>query len=226
MNPNISSVAAAISEPSRAAMLVCLMDGSVHPASELALAAKIKPQTASFHLNKLMESNLICAEKHGRHRYYRLVNNEAAEIVEKLLQLSTPEPVKSLRQASEKKAIDYARTCYDHLAGHVGVALTTMMIDKGYLEKDDLNFILTPEGEQLFTRMEIDLEEAKKKRRAFAKCCLDWTERRYHLAGSLGHALLERMFELEWLTRIPGTRAVKVTASGKAGLKEFLSLEL
>ena len=226
MNPDISSIASAISEPSRAAILMCLMDGSVHPASELAIAAKIKPQTASFHLTKMMEADLITVEKHGRHRYYRLKNNEIAEGLEQFLQLSPQVHVQSFRQAHEKKAIQYARTCYDHLAGYVGVAVTDALLQQGFLEKDEMNFILTPKGEEFFQQLQINIDEAKLKRRAFAKCCLDWTERHHHLAGALGNALLERMFELQWISRIPGTRAIQVTLKGKTGMKEHLSIEV
>lgn len=208
-----------LGETSRATILTNLMDGRFHTASELAFMAAITPQTASFHLSKLVEGNLINVEKHGRHRYYQLANGEVARILESFLAFSPPPEVRSLKQSSQVKLLRVARTCYDHLAGKLGVDLTESMLNAGYLEKEEREFVVTPKGEQFFTHFGIGLDEVKRNRRSFSHACLDWSERQYHLAGALGHELLTHFFELGWIVRVPSIRAVKVTEKGKVGFK-------
>lgn len=225
-NPNVSMIATLVSEASRAAILTVLLDGRFHPASELAYMAGIKPQTASFHLTKMVNVDIITVEKQGRHRYYRIQNQEVAQIMESFLALAPPVEIKSLRQASEDKGMRFARTCYDHLAGNLGVQLTDslMKIDAIYEEKD--GYVVTAKGEAFFTDFQINLKRIKKKRRSFAHKCLDWSERRHHLAGALGNAILERLLELNWIQRLPKTRAIEITANGRRGLKETFSLDI
>jgi DNA-binding transcriptional ArsR family regulator len=225
-NPNVAKVAALVSETSRAAILTVLLDGRLHPANELAYMAQIKPQTASFHLSKMVDSTIITVEKQGRHRYYGIRNPEIAQILETLLSIAPPIEIKSLKQASEDKAMRSARTCYDHLAGNLGVQLTDSLIKAGIIYEEKNAFVVTDKGEEFFKTFRIDLEVVKKKRRSFAHKCLDWSERRYHLAGSLGTALLERLFDLKWVQRIPDTRAIKITSEGKKGLKNIFSIDL
>ncbi|MCF6409824.1 ArsR/SmtB family transcription factor [Pseudalkalibacillus salsuginis] len=224
--PNIAAVAKLISEPSRAVILTALLDGRFHPASSLAYTAGIKPQTASFHLKKMIEANVVRVEKHGRHRYYGLENYEVAEVLESLLSLAPKVEVKSFKQATNDKAIRYARTCYDHLAGQLGVKMTDSLLDHGFLEHKDNTFNLTPEGETFFHDFEIDLEQVRKKRRTYIHKCLDWSERRHHIAGAVGNALLERLIDLKWIERVPTIRAVKVTTTGKTGLQEVFNIEM
>ncbi|MCY9176203.1 ArsR/SmtB family transcription factor [Bacillus inaquosorum] len=224
MNPNIAKISSLLSDPSRSSILLSLMDGRIHPAGELAYLANIKPQTASFHLNKMLEAKLISVEKHGRHRYYRLSNSEAASVIEQLLSIAPEEKVTSLKDSKEKSDLHFARTCYDHLAGYVGVQITNSLVEQGMLRKVDLNFEVTSEGSLFFSNFGINEEQQRNKRRAFARCCLDWSERQHHLAGALGNALLVRMLEEKWIVRMPKTRAIKITQSGKTAFEKYLKM--
>ena len=226
INPNMAEVASLLSETSRATILASLMDGRFHTASELAYMAAIKPQTASFHLTKLVDGKLVSVEKQGRHRYFRLANEEIAQFIESFLAISPLPEVRSLKQSSQMKLLQEARTCYDHLAGKLGVALTDSMLKSGYLEKVEKEFVLTPLGEQFFTDFGIDLKVLKKKRRSFSNVCLDWSERRHHLAGALGHGLLTHFLDLGWITRVPSIRAIKITEIGKDGFKRVFHIDV
>lgn len=225
-NSNASMIASLVSEASRAAILTILLDGRFHAASELAYRAGIQPQTASFHLAKMVDANAVTVEKQGRHRYYGIRNQEVAQVMELLLSIAPPIEIKSLKQASEDKMLRFARTCYDHLAGSLGVQLTNSLIRKGILCEEKEGFIVTEEGKEFFTKFQIDLKKVKNTRRSFSYKCIDWTERRYHLAGALGNALLERLLELNWVQRLPKTRAIKITSEGKIGFKEAFSLDI
>ncbi|PLR85643.1 ArsR/SmtB family transcription factor [Bacillus sp. V33-4] len=225
-NPNIAIIASIVSEASRAAILTVLLDGRFHPASELAYMAGIKPQTASFHLHKMVDANIITVEKQGRHRYYGIRNPEVAQVMESLLSIAPTNQIKSFKQAKEDKEIRAARTCYDHLAGNLGVKITDSLISMGMIKEQQKDFIITEKGEQFFLSLQIDIQQVKRKRRSFSHKCLDWTERRPHLAGALGNALFEKLLELKWIKRIPQTRAIKITSVGKTGLKELFSIDV
>ena len=225
-NSNVAIIAALVSEASRAAILTVLLDGRFHSASELAQMAKIKPQTASFHLAKLIDANVVTVEKQGRHRYFAIRDQDVARVMESLLSITPPVTVKSLRQSSQDKAMRYARTCYDHLAGNIGVQLTNALLRNGILLEEEDRYTVTEHGTKFFADFGVDLNEAATKRRQFSHQCLDWSERRHHLAGALGNALLERVLELNWVRRLPGTRAVQVTDEGKASFEKVFSLEL
>ena len=226
INPNMAEIAALLGETSRATILASMMDGRFHTASELAYMAAIKPQTASFHLAKLVEGKLIKVEKQGRHRYFQLAGEDIAQFLESFLAISPPPEVRSLKQSSQIKLLQDARTCYDHLAGKLGVQLTESMLKAGYLTLEGKQFVLTDEGILFFTTFGIDLTALKRKRRSFSHACLDWSERRYHLAGALGCELLNQFFNLGWLLRVPSIRAIKVTEEGKIGFKEVFHLDL
>ncbi|EFI67645.1 hypothetical protein BFZC1_15820 [Lysinibacillus fusiformis ZC1] len=226
INPNMAEIAALLGETSRATILASMMDGRFHTASELAYMAAIKPQTASFHLAKLVEGKLIKVEKQGRHRYFQLAGEDIAHFLESFLAISPPPEVRSLKQSSQIKLLQDARTCYDHLAGKLGVQLTESMLKAGYLTLEGKQFVLTDEGTLFFTTFGIDLTALKRKRRSFSHACLDWSERRYHLAGALGSELLNQFFNLDWLIRVPSIRAIQVTEKGKIGFKEVFHLDL
>jgi len=226
INPNIAEIASLLGETSRATMLASMMDGRFHTASELAYMAAIKPQTASFHLAKLVDGKLIKVEKQGRHRYFQLAGEDIAQLLESFLAMSPPPEVRSLKQSSQMKILQDARTCYDHLAGKLGVQLTESLLNKGYLELDQKQFVITAEGAQFFTDFGLDLDELTRKRRSFSHACLDWSERRYHLGGALGHGLLTQLLNLEWITRVPSIRAIKITEKGRAGFKEVFNLDI
>ncbi|URJ37023.1 winged helix-turn-helix domain-containing protein [Paenibacillus polymyxa] len=223
---NVAMIASLVSEPSRAAILTALLDGRFHTASELAHMAGIKPQTASFHLAKMTEAQVITVEKQGRHRYYGIQDPEVAQVMESLLSIAPPVPIKSLKQASENEAIRLARTCYDHVAGHLGVQIMSFFMQKGILSEDQDGLHITQQGEIFFADFQINLKNTRQKRRSFSHKCLDWSERRHHLAGALGSALLDRLFELHWVEHLPTTRAIRITAEGKRGFKEVFSIEI
>ncbi|QED46143.1 ArsR/SmtB family transcription factor [Cytobacillus dafuensis] len=225
-NSNVALIASLVSEASRAAILTVLLDGRFHPASELAYMAGIKPQTASFHLAKMVEAKVVTVEKQGRHRYYGINNQEVAHVMESLLSITPPIEIKSFKQASENKALRKARTCYDHLAGNLGVQLTDALLKQGVIYEEKEGFTVSEKGKMFFTEFQIDLRKTKSKRRSFAHKCLDWSERRHHLAGALGNALLERLLELNWIQRLPATRAIKITNAGKKGFKEKFSIDV
>ncbi len=226
INPNMAEIAALLGETSRATMLASMMDGRFHTASELAYMAAIKPQTASFHLAKLVDGKLIKVEKQGRHRYFQLADEEIAHFLESFLAISPPPEVRSLKQSSQMKLLQGARTCYDHLAGKLGVQLTDSLVNAGYLKLEEKQFLITSEGAQFFTDFGLDLVDLKRKRRSFSPACLDWSERRYHLAGALGQGILAHLLHLGWVTRVPSIRAIKVTEKGKAGFKEVFQLDI
>nr|WP_145156948.1 winged helix-turn-helix domain-containing protein [Paenibacillus terrae] len=224
--PIAAHPAAMISDPSRAAMLTAMMDGRFHPASELAYMAGITPQTASYHLAKLEEAGMVAMHKQGRHRYYGLKSHDVATVVETLLLLAPPVEIKSLRQSEENRHLRRARTCYDHVAGDLGIRLRDAMIEAGVIREEADAFAITGEGAAFFEHMGIDVEAVRKKRRSFCSKCLDWSERTPHLAGSLGSALLERLLELRWLLRMEGTRALRITDEGVRGLQETFHIEI
>lgn len=224
--PNISALTAMLTEKSRTAILAALMDGKFHTASELAHMASIKPQTASFHLAKLEENNLVICEKHGRFRYFRLANDEVANTLEIFMSISPPPEVRSLTQSSQLKRLQNARTCYDHLAGRVSVNLTNTMQEAGYIERNNKKFIVTAKGELFFRDLGVDLVGLSKKRRSFSHACLDWSERTHHLGGALGNGLFERYIELGWIETKANSREIVITPRGKFGFKDLFGLEI
>lgn len=197
------------------------------PASELAMRCRLTPQTTSFHLARLVEGGLLKVERHGRHRYYQLASREAGQAIEALQAISPQLQVRSLKQSEEARVLRFARTCYDHLAGRVGVAITEGLLTRGYLvEEDTRHYQLTAQGEAWFAHMGIRSEDERKKRRIFAAQCLDWSERKYHLAGALGASLANQLLTRNWLTRLPGGRALRLTEEGRLQLSHELGLQL
>ncbi|MEO8971942.1 MAG: winged helix-turn-helix domain-containing protein [Ktedonobacteraceae bacterium] len=221
-NVNIAAVAELIADSSRAAMLDALLGKQALPAGELAYRAGISPQTASSHLAKLVTGGLLVLTTQGRHRYYALASAEVANALEVLATLAPPAPIRTLRESIIVEHLRFARTCYDHLAGKLGVELTQVLVDSHLLTIDDGNYCVTNEGSCFLTSFGLDLERIQQQRRSFARQCLDWSERRYHLAGGLGTAILEQLFERRWIQQVSSSRAVRVTDTGREGLqKEF-----
>jgi len=224
--PNISYIAKLIAEPTRAIILDCLMSGQALPASELAYMAKVSHPTISSHLAKLVEGNLLVMEQHGRHRYYRLTSKEVAEVIEKLGTIAPPVEIRSLRQSSQLKQVRFGRTCYDHLAGELGVKITEALIEKEIVYLEDGLYAVTKKGKEWFLQFGINIEEANTKRRVFAKPCLDWSERRYHISGWLGSAIATRFFDNGWITRAEKNRAVQLTPKGINALKNHFGITI
>ena len=226
-NPNIAHVAALIADPSRARMLMTLLGGQTLMASELARIAAITPQTASWHLTKMVDGGLLHSVYRGRNRYFYLGSPEVAHVLETLSLVAKPTQVRSLRQSDEVRALRFARTCYDHLAGEVGVAVTSRLLSLGWLVPNGRDFAVTEDGASEFRKwFGMELDGIRLSRRVFARQCLDWSERRHHVAGVLGAIMTTRFFELGWIRRKPGTRAVIVTEAGAAGLLETLGLPI
>jgi DNA-binding transcriptional ArsR family regulator len=222
-NVNIAAVAELISDPSRAAMLDALMGKQALPAGELARRAGIAPQTASTHLSKLVDGGLLLLIRQGRHRYYQLASADVARALEALATIAPTAEVHSQRESLAVEQLRSARTCYDHLAGKLGIQLIQALHDHNILqfEEQDRRYRVTEEGTRFLTQFGIDLEQLQELRRAFALPCLDWSERRYHLAGALGAAFADRFFQLGWIERLPAGRAVRLTESGRAGFTKM-----
>ncbi len=223
-SPDLATLAALIADPSRAAMLSALLGGISLPAGELARQAKISPQTASAHLAKLVEGGLLSMTITGRHRYFRLRDKQVAQVLESMALLAPSQRVHSLNDSLERKALHRARTCYNHLAGVLGVAVTQALVAKGWVYQNDEAFEVTEFGTGQFHALGIDCSQLAK-RRVLARACLDWSERQHHIGGALGAAMAQRYLELRWIVRVEGSRAVKVTDLGRYHLKCELGIE-
>jgi DNA-binding transcriptional ArsR family regulator len=221
---DLARLGALLGDGRRAAMLLALMSGEELSAGELAARAGASSSLAAAHLAKLRDGGLILDRRQGRERRYRLAGPAVAEALEHLLALAPPRPPRSLRESNRGAAIQRARTCYDHLAGELGVGLTEALERQGALETADAGYSLTRSGTRRLTELGVDITNARQGKRAFARQCLDWTERRPHLAGALGAALADRFFELEWVSRRPGSRALTVTPQGASELRARFGL--
>lgn len=225
-NVNIAAVAELIADSSRAAMLDALLEKQALPAGELAYRARISPQTASFHLAKLVAGGLLVLTTQGKHRYYALASSEVAHALEVLATLAPPAPIRNLRESIIVEHLRFARTCYDHLAGKLGVELTQALVDSHIVTVCDQQYQLTEVGSSFLTDFGLDLEKLQRQRRVFARQCLDWSERRYHLAGGLGTAIVEQLFQRGWIQRLPSSRAVLVTDVGREGFQREFGLRV
>jgi DNA-binding transcriptional ArsR family regulator len=228
---DFAPAAALIADPTRAAMLRALMPGRALAAGELARLAGVSAATASFHLTKLLDGDMIAVSRQGRHRYYQLAGHEVAAALEALGLISPSLPVRSLRQSREAAALAEARTCYDHLAGRAGVGLLDAMTRAGLLQEDQeplsrtsrgatavKRFDVTGAGARTLGSFGINITEIRRSRRHFAGECIDWTERRRHLNGALAAAVTARLFELGWIERGQLRRSVRITAKGAHGM--------
>lgn len=224
--PYIAEAAALIGDPSRATMLSALMDGRALTASELAYASGITPQTASGHLTKLSDAKLIAVEKQGRHRYYRLANEHVAQVLESLAVLAVHGAPRHRPTGPRDDAMKKARTCYDHLAGKLGVALTRSMVNRGILTETADKFEITKEGRADLASFGLDMEAIESSRRTHASRCLDWSERTPHLGGALGAAMLGAVESRDWISRKKGSRAVSITTQGQTELKRNFGISL
>jgi DNA-binding transcriptional ArsR family regulator len=239
---DIAQIGALIGDPARARVLTALTDGRALPASRLAAEAGVAPSTVSEHLARLLAAGLVTVRPEGRSRFYRLASPEVADALEAISRISPPQPIRSLRQGSHARALREARTCYNHLAGRLGVALFAGLLDGGLLSGGDgrhhpgravadrlsapgrdLSYRLTPHGEAALGKIGVDLD-AVLARQPAVRYCLDWSEQRHHLAGPLGTALADRLFALGWVRRTDRRRVVRVTDTGREHLPATLGL--
>jgi DNA-binding transcriptional ArsR family regulator len=247
---DIASAAALFADPTRARVLMALGDGRALPASVLAAEAGVTPQAVSAQLARLISAGFLEVERSGRHRYYRLASPKVAAALEALAPLSVVTPVRSLRASTRAAALRGARTCYDHLAGRLGVAVTQALIDNGVLipadgipdgrrrDGDRLSSQLPSHPYRLGEGAGVVLAElgvpadrfgdgpGTRSRRPLLRFCLDWTEQRHHLAGRLGAELLTAFLDSGWITRSPGNRAVRVTPAGEDAFRDRLGVDV
>lgn len=218
----MTTVAALIADPTRADILLALMDGRAFPASELAAIAHVSPSTASHHLASLVQGGLVEVFVSGRHRYHRLAGPQVAELLESLGSIVVP-PVRRLAPAAAGLA--ECRTCYDHLAGKLGVRLRKSLEVRGFILNEGDRFMPTPSGEQFLCEFGLDVSALTRGRRPQSKACLDWTERVPHIGGALGAVLFDRLVERGWLAKGDAPRSIVVTEIGKECLDRTFPLD-
>jgi len=232
-NAKFSEIAALAGDPSRAVMLHALMDGRALTASEMARAAGITPQTVSDHLARMVAAGLLSVVKQGRHRYHRLASPLVAQMMESIMQVaSASEPTRpQLTVGPRDKSLRAGRTCYDHLAGRLGVALAASLVADGYVELTDDAGLVTNDGVAFLGGIGIDMDAllargGKRSKRVLCRPCLDWSERRPHLSGAVGAALCAHSLKNDWIRRIDDTRAVMVTPKGRRVFRDKLGMHL
>lgn len=227
---DVAPAAALLADPARVAILMALMDGRALPAGELARAAGVGASTASSHLSRLIKAGWVDVEDQGRHRYMRLINPDVAGLLEALAVVGGPPVTRHQERGGPPEELRMARSCYDHLAGRAGVALAESLLRDGSLVEEGRLYTVTESGEGRLSQFGIDVgrlaEEARKNRRYLARNCLDWSERRHHIAGALGTALLERVLELGWFERRRGTRALRLTNEGRRAIQRQFQVRL
>jgi DNA-binding transcriptional ArsR family regulator len=219
--PNIAAVGALVGVPSRAAMLLALASGEALPASELAYRARLSPQTASSHLAKLVEGGLLRVERCGRHRYYCMANAEVSQIIEGMMALAQPVALRSRPDRDRLKELCAGRSCYNHLAGELGVAIATALVSRRLIRLKEKDYEVTRAGRRWFADFGIDIGDLKRQRRLFARRCIDWSERKPHIGGALGDALTTQLFARKWIRRGKKARSVHLTERGRRELKGF-----
>ena len=224
--PQIAEVAALVGDPARANMLCALLGGRALTATELAFAAGVSPQTTSGQLGKLHAARLVALMKQGRHRYYRLAGPHVGQMLEGIMSVALSGPPRFQPKSRLDEQMRHARTCYDHIAGVLGVGLAECMTGRDLVVLGDGVGEVTPAGMDFLSKLGVELSGARSKRRVFCRPCLDWTERRLHIGGAVGAALANRCFELKWIERVRDSRALSITLAGRHGLMEFFSPSL
>ncbi len=218
---DLAEVGALIGDPARANILAALMDGRALTAGELAYLAGVAPQTASGHLAKLAAANLLALAKQGRHRYYRLASPLVGHMLESILAVAAVQlPPRRRLPSRIEEEMRTARTCYDHIAGRLGVAIADALTEGGHVLLAEDGGEITPEGVAFLGEIGVELAVQKGSARAFCRACLDWSERRPHIAGAVGAALCRRYLEVGWVERRRDTRALTITAAGRNGFAE------
>jgi DNA-binding transcriptional ArsR family regulator len=223
---NLVEVAALVGDVARATMLAALMGGQSLTATELAYRANISRSTASGHLSRLVAARLLVVTRKRRFSYYRIASPLVATMLESIKLVAAIEvPPRHHPRSAHDEALRFARSCYDHLAGRAGVAITDALVAMGHIVLSDEGGELTSSGERFLCTFGADLSPRTASRRVFCQPCLDWTERRYHLRGRVGAAILHRLLELGWFERVPGDRALRLTPPGRDGLARVFRVE-
>jgi DNA-binding transcriptional ArsR family regulator len=231
LGPDVALIAGLIGEPARAAILVALVGGRALPAGELAFIGNVAPQTASFHLRKLMDASLIIVERQGKHSYYRLANERVAATLEAIAALAPVRTEVHLRSRTRHESqriqdLRFARSCYRHLAGALAVEINLALLDREFLVAHaEKSYGITGLGLEWCRQFGLILPSGRRKEPP-ASACLDWTERRHHLGGALGVALISRLTELRWIVTNPDSRAIRVTGAGALGLERELGIAI
>lgn len=224
---NMVEVAALVGDTARATMLAALMGGQALTASELAALARISKSTASGHLGKLTAARLLSVTQKRRNRYYRIASPLVARMLESIKAVAALEtPARYQPRSAQDDALRFARTCYDHLAGRLGVAIADALVAKKFVVLSEEGGEVTPAGARFLAKFGAKLTAKTSGRRIFCRACLDWSERRYHVAGLVGAEIWRRCLELGWVTRQRDTRAIRLTTAGRRGLRETLGVKL
>lgn len=223
--PIIAEIATLVGDPARATMVSALLDGGALTASELAHAARVTPQTASTHLGKLTKAGLLAVDRTGRHRHFRLASPKVAEMIEAIVAVALEKRPRFRPLSPQARAVSAARICFDHLAGRLSVDLTDSLVARDYIVLGDKAAEITPAGTRFFAAFGITLPARRSARRGFCRLCLDWTERRPHIAGALGAAVTKRFFDLGWMERARRSHAAIVTPSGRRGLQQTFGVK-
>ncbi|AXS39915.1 winged helix-turn-helix domain-containing protein [Breoghania sp. L-A4] len=224
--PDIARIASLIGDPARANILTALMGGQALTASELALEAGVSLPTASSHLSKLLDGDLVRVTKQGRHRYFRLANPDVAHVLETIMGLAARAGHARVRTGPREPAMRKARMCYDHLAGDMGVRILESLLQRGFVGGGESDLVLTAPGARFCEELGIGTDGLAVERRPMCRACLDWSVRRHHLAGGLGAALARKVFDLGWASRVEGGRAVIFTAMGEAAFQAHFPLDV
>lgn len=222
---NLTSVAGLIGEPARIKMLWALMDGKAYTATELALVAGVSPQSASMHLGKMVLADLLKVSNQGRHRYFSYARAEVAYAIEALSNL-VPHQKQEVVPVNKDIPFEYCRTCYDHIAGRAGVIINERLLAMGYLIEKDQHYEMTADGKAFFKDFGIDTDILLKQKRPFARPCLDWSERRPHLAGALAMVILKKMIAEDWMRKIHDSRTLMITSKGQSNLYDLLGVKI
>jgi DNA-binding transcriptional ArsR family regulator len=233
MSQDLAETALLLSDPGRTSIVMVLLGNIALPAGQLAIIANVAPQTASSHLAKLVSGQILAVERQGRHRYYRLANVDVAHAIEALLAITSSRSNGSGNanhlpsKSTPTGALAYARTCYSHLAGRLAVELVAAFEKRDYLRRGEpKRFVVTKKGREWLERLGVEAAESHWQQTQFARQCLDWSERRHHVAGELGTALLTRLLDSKWIAPVRGSRAVRVTIKGQAKFQELLEIRV
>jgi DNA-binding transcriptional ArsR family regulator len=224
--PIIAEIAALVGDPARATMVSALLDGRALTASELASAARITPQTASSHLAKLTEAGVFSVVRHGRHRYFRLASPTVEDMIDGIVSVALAKRPRYRPLSPRARALSAARICYNHLAGRLSVDLTDAFVAREYVVPDAEAAEITRAGIRFFTGFGIELPKVSSTRRYVCRLCLDWTERRPHIAGAVGAAITTRYFDLGWMERMTRSHAVIVTPLGRRGFRQTFGIDV